>query len=102
MRIRNEVYKNGVLISVTDTRVLLEVQEQRKAELRKSLTKYLKLTDWEVIRSADPTSGIPIKDETILLRKKARNLARNLESELDAATHLDDLERFNPNIEDLV
>ena len=102
MGYRKRRYKDGVLISEIDTRVLSEVQDEKRAELRKCLSKYLEKTDWEVVREADSTSRIPVKEKTVVLRKRARQLAKDLENQIDAATHLDDLERFNPDIEDLM
>jgi ethanolamine utilization microcompartment shell protein EutL len=98
MGCRRERYKNGVLISVEDTRVLSEEQDRLVEELKKSLGALLKLTDWEIVRASDPTSNTPVSAATITARQAARDLADSIEAEILAATELDDLKHINPNI----
>lgn len=102
MGYKKQWFKNGKLVKEVDTRVLSEEVADKKEEVNRYLGEHLAKSDWAVVRDMDPSSSKKMNKELQADRKKARELAEKLEAELDAAKHLDDLDKFNPKIEDLM
>lgn len=63
------------------------------ADLKASLTK----TDWQVVRAADPTSGKELSEAVISERQAARDLAVLLETQINNANTLENLQTFYTN-----
>jgi hypothetical protein len=92
---KNTYIKNGKIVRVEDTRELPFEKIKMIKELNDELKKILSETDWEIIRSKDPTSNKPLKQATVDLRNKARNLALSIEDQIQKSTSLSELEKIN-------
>lgn len=72
-----------------------EFLSEKKSEKISQCKTYLAITDWQVIRFADPTSGESLKEGVA----EKRILARNLQDEIKACTTLEELNAININFE---
>jgi hypothetical protein len=95
MASREIIYKDGILISDIDNRVLSEEIDFIKSSIRQEAAELLSKTDWMVIRAMD---GVPIPDSISEYRKAVREISNRICVAIDASKSLDDLDLVDKSI----
>jgi len=93
MGYRREVYKDGKLIHVEDTRILEEEQQKRIVDVKEKAAELLAKTDWHIIR-AHERNECP-DTEVVAKRQAIRDASNEAETKILGFTDLIQLDQYN-------
>ena len=93
---RTEYYKDGKIISVTDTRVFSKEQVKKKDEVDKELYDKLSTTDWQITRKLErPDLVCNSYESCVIMRDALRLIADKIKASIDAAKDFDVLDHID-------